>query len=319
MIQTFCSIIIYVSFMREVSGSWHAYDPNRVACANTSNFDKSSNNVSIIDPGNVYKLWPGIFPSQNASQPDFIYGFETAIDVVWNHQHPKNCSNSKFLIATQHRQGFASEIHVYGSILALAMNLGRVLLQFPFNHHDMLWQNSNDYCTNQTTENPHSKHNSECYYEPWSSCTIADALGPDWNRSSFESFEQQENMFEIFYVNNKEILKQINRNHFENLTGKYNLASKTMTFSDYYDQEQFSRIIPYHFESLLYCSPVNDDFYYYWWRAIASSYLFRPNDATLKWLDDYKDIQISNQTKSIAVYMRRGDKAREMKLVPNEK
>ena len=201
------------------------------------------------------------------------------------------------------------------------MNLGRVLLQFPFNHDGMHWQINNEFCLNQSSHNSNAQYNSECYFEPWSNCTLSDALGPGWNKKSFKEFASTQHL-RFLYEDGKNELKWLNSAQFANLSEKYDKLHRlpnTITFMDYYDQEQFNRIIPYHFKDLLECSPVKTEFYYYWWRAVSSSFISRPNKATLKWLDDFADIQINSSQKSVGLYIRRGDKAREMKLLDDKR
>ena len=75
--------------------------------------------------------------------------------------------------------------------------------------------------------------------------------------------------------------------------------------------------------------------WYYWWRAVSASYYARPNTATLKALEKHRTLPIKLKTKDnrnqdnttlsvpdenngqcISIYVRHGDKAIEMELVP---
>jgi hypothetical protein len=69
--------------------------------------------------------------------------------------------------------------------------------------------------------------------------------------------------------------------------------------------------------------------WFYWWRAVSSSFYLRPNAATLEALDKYSTLPLhsnndkqalsfpnDNNGQCISIYMRRGDKSQEMKLVP---
>ena len=55
-------------------------------------------------------------------------GLEMILDAIWKNQHPEDCSKAKFLISNGFNSGFGSEIHVEGSVLAVAMQLGRVYI-----------------------------------------------------------------------------------------------------------------------------------------------------------------------------------------------
>ena len=78
--------------------------------------------------------------------------------------------------------------------------------------------------------------------------------------------------------------------------------------------------------------------WFYWWRAVSASYYVRPNRATLKALEKHRTLPIKikgtnsytnqsvalsvpdeNNGQCISIYVRRGDKALEMKLVPFER
>eukprot|EP00607_Mallomonas_marina_P003011 CAMPEP_0182435834 /NCGR_PEP_ID=MMETSP1167-20130531/77916_1 /TAXON_ID=2988 /ORGANISM="Mallomonas Sp, Strain CCMP3275" /LENGTH=128 /DNA_ID=CAMNT_0024627299 /DNA_START=196 /DNA_END=579 /DNA_ORIENTATION=+ len=99
-----------------------------------------------------------------------LYGFSAAMKAVWDHQHPADCSKAKFLISPGHAAGFGSQYHVEGSFLAIAMNLDRVLIAHPV--FPSSWQFENPHC--QTKEKKYT--NFDCYYEPYSSCTIQDVM-----------------------------------------------------------------------------------------------------------------------------------------------
>lgn len=78
-----------------------------------------------------WKLWPGLMTAFDAEHGETMYGFRPAMQAIWNHQHPQDCSKAKFLIAEGFLSGFGSEIHVVGVGLALAMEMGRVFVLNP--------------------------------------------------------------------------------------------------------------------------------------------------------------------------------------------
>ena len=69
-------------------------------------------------------------------------------------------------------------------------------------------------------------------------------------------------------------------------------------------------------KDILRCSPMKRKFWYYWWRAVSATYLLRPNAATLQWLASHRTLPLASNESCVAVYVRRGDKGKEMKLVP---
>jgi hypothetical protein len=74
---------------------------------------------------------------------------------------------------------------------------------------------------------------------------------------------------------------------------------------------------PTQFYPFLQCSPVRNNYEYFWWRAIAATYFIRPNLATLDLINEHKDSMLSKANgRCISTYVRHGDKAVEMKLVP---
>ena len=84
---------------------------------------------SGFDP--VRYPWSIVRQGTTAGNPEVLYGTAYAQKVVWEHQHPANCSNASFLMYSLHAAGMGSQLHWLGQALALAMNLGRVLVISP--------------------------------------------------------------------------------------------------------------------------------------------------------------------------------------------
>ena len=76
-------------------------------------------------------------------------------------------------------------------------------------------------------------------------------------------------------------------------------------------------IIPSRFLPLVDCSRIPPQFQYYWWRAISTAYIVRPNEYSIAWMKSHemKDFE-DHADKAIGVYVRRGDKEIEMRIVP---
>ena len=60
--------------------------------------------------------------------PEVLFGTALAQRAIWEHQHPKNCSNATFIQYFHLGGGIGSQLHLLGQALALAMHLGRVLV-----------------------------------------------------------------------------------------------------------------------------------------------------------------------------------------------
>ena len=54
---------------------------------------------------------------------EFIAGFPEALNFVYGHQHPKDCTKVKFLLAPYFNWGFGSEIHMYRLTVNFASSL----------------------------------------------------------------------------------------------------------------------------------------------------------------------------------------------------
>jgi hypothetical protein len=87
------------------------------------------------------------------------------MEIIWKTQNPPDCRKAKFYVVEGFMQGFGSEFHVYGVALAIAVDHGRVLLV----KGGWKWRYKNDFCRSQ------QKSNLECYFLPWSKCTLEDA------------------------------------------------------------------------------------------------------------------------------------------------
>lgn len=55
-----------------------------------------------------------------------VYGTFYAQQKIWTTQYPGDCSGKRFAILNYYNSGIGSQIHVYGALLAVAMDLGRI-------------------------------------------------------------------------------------------------------------------------------------------------------------------------------------------------
>jgi hypothetical protein len=291
----------------EVGGkNQHADEPQ---CRDHVTKHAQSNTQALVTK---YKLWPGLIKPEHVLTPDStLFGFGEALDIIWKHQHPEDCSTAKFFISGNHNGGFGSELHVQSSALGVAMNMGRVYLQNTESFETVEWEFSNSHCQTQ------NKTNLECYYEPWSSCTIFDALGPNAvsilrnaREMNYPEDHAQIPSFmwtgDIHQMENPNVLQAFNKK-FEN--------NKVVTLKN------MARLgnggLPNILLPIVQCSPMVSFANYYWWRAVSTSFTMRPNAATLNWMNSHALTEFdSHAENAIGVYVRRGDKEIEMRIAP---
>ena len=319
MFASFPVYILVFSQYLALSISWHAYHFSKSINGNCSDFNDQLPRNDSKKVLSKLNLWPIINNESNAWSPtSTLYGSREALQELYKHQHPKNCSEAKFLISHNYVAGFGSEVHANGALLGLAISLGRVFLQYPIIHRSLSWQINNSFCSSQNLKR--KSLNLECYYEPWSSCTIYDALGPDALKiikrgKSLTPLAMDTNQRKLILENiqnYQKLLPIIN-----DLINKYkNHKIIIATKSDFF----YHGFIPLQFYSLLECSPMKESYYYYWWRAISVTYLLRPNLLTKKVLDEKRLLifgphMISEQDTDtiVGMYVRKGDKHIEMK------
>ena len=288
---------------------WHAYDVYKQHQLTTKEECKIFNQTAKpidLNSWNNYRLWPNLMSPETLRTGETVFGFREAISIIWEHQHPSSCKDSKFLISGGFPHGFASVVHVEGSALAFAMETGRIYLPNPtgpvqVGHLDNRWQVRNPHCRSQ------NKNNMECYYEPWSSCTIEDAIG---NMSSHDIPRIHDSDF-------KNLKSGVTENVIRKWIHSHN-NTKTL-FMIHTGSAYISKMTPKSIRPILDCSPIAKENEYYWWRAVYSSYFMRPNQPTLDLLAKYRTLDLLPNELCVAAYIRHGDKAIEMKLIPTGK
>ena len=81
-------------------------------------------------------------------------------DLIWKNQHPADCSKARFLVHFRGVGGFGYQIHLLARELEYAVRSNRVLL------FAGIWIFTDpELCP---------KRDHECYFQPLSSCTLAD-------------------------------------------------------------------------------------------------------------------------------------------------
>jgi hypothetical protein len=247
-----------------------------------------------------YKLWPDLISKFDLIHGETMFGLEEAIEAVYKHQHPADCSKAKFLISGMYESGFGSELHVIGVGLATAMNLNRVYIMNPHRKMDSInhWQVDVPFCHKQGKH----KLNRDCYFEPWSNCTIHDALGSrsiqDLRASNLHPEGYNKEVYDPKYFDEKTIIGELGPENDWDL--------------------------PHALDLLMKCSPFPDNRIRYWWRAVSVAYLMRINEPTKQLIRHFKYNESSSmyfdkeKEQCVSVYARRGDKHLEMYILKNE-
>ena len=201
-----------------------------------------------------------------------MYGSIAAQHAIWKHQHPKNCSDKKFIVyeALGPEHGIGTILHHLGVALQAAIDLDRILVLYPQPNYE--WVNG-WYCNGTSALD-------ECYFEPLSSCTINDAFGerePNldnlWRHSelSLESYHCSDSdpkfSERLLGTSLKEVMKT-----YDTPTITQHLRSQT----------------PHMFHSLLKEGNLPENSYY-WWRAQSIAYIVRPNARLLNELSNRRN------------------------------
>lgn len=313
-------LLISVFWGLVCSSYWHGYDPARVASPDNSHecqsFHEHHSKANIADMTKRYKFWPDLVASQaKINHSSVVFGFGHAVEEIWKRQHPKDCAKEKFFINGFHLGGFGSSLHVSSAAFGLAMNLNRVYLQNPFMFDGERWIWDVPHCQNQSVKH----QNLECYFEPWSSCTIYDALGPK-ALSILETLHPEHHLalspeLSELKSSHVDILRSNDAVAIERLITE--LSGQRVLFFPSMPSLKHG-VVPLAFEPLLKCSPMVPQFHYYWYRAVTMAYIVRPNDATRAWLRAHRIEDLEGTPEHVGVYVRRGDKAVEMHLVPTK-
>lgn len=309
-------------------GYFHIYDihsnnSERPSC--THFYEEHAKSLEIF-PELIqrYKLWSGLIGEERMRQltpNDTLFGLQHALDIIWKHQHPQDCKNAKFLIPTEHTGGFGSELHVLTNPLGLAMDLDRVYLLNPLLQSLSMWELETPFCRNGTSIGL------DCYYEVSSSCTIFDALGANalqvlqrLKKMKFRSLPSGpyavEDLPPVYTLHGQhssrlytdDFLKEIN---------KFSAGRKTLMLHNVF--RMGGKYIPRVFRPLMDCSPIIPQFQYYWWRAMTMTYYLRPNERTMAWINEHRNYSFeraAERNNTVGIYVRRGDKSREMRISP---
>ena len=106
---------------------------------------------------------------------EYLFGTAYAQHVIYKHQHPTSCADKKFLVyrAVGNAHGLGSTFHVNSVAMAEALFLDRILVFEP--QPSEAWIDD-PFCNGTLNYD-------DCYFEPISSCSYADAVRDDFGNT----------------------------------------------------------------------------------------------------------------------------------------
>jgi len=218
--------------------------------------------------------WTGVVretPGSNVTNRigEQLYGSLAAQRAIWRHQHPKNCSDEKFIVyeALGPEHGIGTILHALGVALQAALNLNRILVLNPQPNYE--WVNG-WFCQNTSTLD-------ECYFEPLSSCTVHDAFG-NKTANLDNLWRHAELTMESYHRNASDL------NFSERLLGS-SLKEVMVNFDNPANIFHHLRTdTPHMFHSLLRAGKLPENSIH-WWQAQSMAYIVRPKPRLLHELE----------------------------------
>lgn len=181
-----------------------------------------------------------------------------AQELVWQHQHPKDCSTAKFLLyhnpaLGEGSHGVGSVLHLETAILGIAMSAGRVLVEVPGTY-----LTDHPYCGDRNTLDT-------CYFRPLTHCKV--------------TAEQIEGAYRLNGTAGSPDQALFNAHKWDavDALGQFVIADKLFP--------QKSRLVhnlPAPFQQMLADSGIPANNLYYFWRSQAAAYIVRPNEQALE-------------------------------------
>lgn len=163
-----------VRYQRRIHSSQNASDVCHVFQESMLPIKKRKNYHEILQMIETIQLWND-FETANPDDGSVLFGYYEAMQLIYKSQNPEDCSKAKYVVNSYSPgSGFASLIHTSGAGLSWAMKHNRVYLEEKFygGYHSE-WVVNNSFCTAQ---DGNQYLNFECYYLPWSKCTLQDAM-----------------------------------------------------------------------------------------------------------------------------------------------
>jgi hypothetical protein len=271
------SITVFTLFSIKADRSWHLFADDNQTPANHPLYTSSSQYGQFIRD-----MWD--IPSGDINSPSYReLEFDRAIDIIYKHQHPQDCSTSKFLVSKNGypATGFGSEMHMEGYFLYIAMETNRVYIPYSMHpHHNRFERNRPE------SELCHGTGSFfECFFQPITNCTWDD-VSKQMPKNKWESVDYK---------------------NFIDDHGSYQDAQVIITDMRKRD-ETHQQSVPTVLLPLLETSRITGGAYY-WWRGLAAAYMTVPNERTRGLIKRY-GVKGVRELKGacVAMYVRWADK-----------
>lgn len=214
-----------------------------------------------------------------------------ALQVVWKHQHPVDCSNAKFVTYSAAQSGIGSVIHVQTIVLRSALDSGRVMIETPGH-----FLTATPYCGGNNTLG-------SCYFLPMTNCTLtSDEISQALTLSTKGDFVR-------LLTRDPQLPKVVRVQH--NGDFLYTFLDNPLIFEGFLSTTSIPK-------GLLREGPTH---MMWWWRAIGAAYIIRPNERTYGELASRKDTKVVGKQLGdgcIGLYIRHGDKHTETPVYSDE-
>ena len=323
---------------------WHVYDPssNLEGCPEEHTRPVASGGMDDL------RLWPDIISAHDKANGKVAYKFYEAMDIIYKHQHPRDCSKAKFLITEGFSSGFGSEIHIEGFSLAIAMASGRILLPRPNQLDEHRFHINDQACSVNNNRDPMDRNSlypsgdnaniwnkrlvsgnnsfttTGCYYEAYTNCSFVLEGRPRLFKTTEEDIRHFVNTGALLQsfggaFRNQKVMRLMPGIHLEfkmlipqQILALFKSATSPAASSQCKPKFRPISLTTEKFGLVQYEDPVAR----YYWRAMSSAYIMRPNEFTRESIRKYRDKTMDRLNGNcVSMYIRHGDKGREMRLL----
>lgn len=210
-------------------------------------------------------------PGTENVEGESLYGFAYVFKKIYENQNPVDCKTAKFVVYPGYESGFGSTVRVEGNFLAVALDIGRVLVQPPVfdpnRNGQSLWRFYSPLCQNKEDNNSYVL-NMYCYFEPYTKCSYSDIF-PNYNPKDPTSWDLTK--IPVYKFKENEVPKSVEEN-------KVIENERVVRFEyDYIMTQQLPQVSAWR-NDLFSCFQLPHAWEQtFWWAAVTSAYLMRPN------------------------------------------
>lgn len=272
--------------------------PNVANSNNLNNFNEKEfifdQKISLLDEYvDKHQDWPD--ESYNWEPPRnqkvgkvIIPGIKDIQYLIWKHQHPMSCSNKKVLVVPQFTSGFGSCLHMLSAYLSEALNKNKILV--------------------------------------WGEASYAWDIGPychdyesDIQRKYIKMQEKRKIAHNQININYTKYSEQKGFDCFFNLLSNCSIDSENIE-AEYIFTILSEKIVPDIIMPIVEKLKIPENLVYFYWRLCSTAYLVRYNEQAKDWMKELENDYLINPVDNydVSIYVRHGDKDKEMNLVSNE-